>query len=130
MGMKGSPGEYVGSKACKWCHKEAFEIWEETPHAKRAHPSIIEAGHQYDPECVLCHSTAYRYEGGFVSLEETPHLAPMGCENCHGPRSLHIKNPKRRGEIKKPDEITCKTCHDPDNSPHFDFATYWEKIKH
>lgn len=121
---------HVGSEACKWCHREDFEIWQRSKHAVMAHPSIVEAGHRYDPECVICHSTGFRYEGGFTSLEETPHLAPMGCENCHGPRSQHIKNPKRKVNAAKPTETTCKACHDPDNSPHFEFESYWAKIKH
>jgi hypothetical protein len=24
----------------------------------------------------------------------------------------------------------CLQCHDGDNSPHFDFETYWQKIVH
>jgi hypothetical protein len=25
---------------------------------------------------------------------------------------------------------TCYQCHDPDNSPKFDFDKYWKKIEH
>ena len=27
-------------------------------------------------------------------------------------------------------EQTCLKCHDLDNSPHFDYSTYWKKIEH
>ena len=67
----------------------------------------------------------------------------MGCESCHGPGGNH-----NRAELQGTDEekeryrkalvVTkqeardshCATCHDLDNSPDFDFDTYWPDVEH
>ena len=108
----------------------------------------------YDPECLCCHTTgwdpqeALRYESGFIDMEQTPHLAGQQCENCHGPAAAHAEFEwvvRDGGEIT--DEVTsarealrltltaakervCTRCHDLDNSPKFDFDTYWPKVNH
>ena len=52
----------------------------------------------------------------------------MGCESCHGPGSLHVENPSPDTITGKPGEKVCVTCHNPENSPHFDFATYLPRV--
>jgi hypothetical protein len=95
-------------------------------------------GRQYDPDCVSCHVTGFGYKGGFEDEVKTPHLFGNGCENCHGPGSLHAGQPGN-AIFRKPlvlsmedkDKVgqTCMKCHDLDNDPHFDISK-WEKIKH
>ena len=70
-------------------------------------------------------------KGGFVSLEHTPHLAGVGCEQCHGPRKAHVKNPtkKQNYNVSLPSE-SCSACHVPPHSVNFDYAKYWQKILH
>ena len=108
----------------------------------------------YDPECLSCHVTGwnpqevFRYESGYVNKETTPHLAGQQCENCHGPGAKHSeleyawekerkKSPERDEQRKKmhlevatAETMVCIKCHDPDNSPTFNFKKYWEEVKH
>ncbi len=149
--------KFVGSETCGDCHTTAFAKWEETPHF-HATDSIVEpdndrgniARHK-DPECVSCHVTGwnpqkfYPYEAGFISPEETPLMMGSGCENCHGPGSEHVAaelgdidvTSERLKELQQQMILPlasardkCLECHDLDNSPDFDFKTYWEQVKH
>jgi hypothetical protein len=87
--------KYVGSEKCKKCHEKAFKIWQESPHShaydtltKATRPSL----RQYDGECVLCHVTGFQYETGYRDETSSAKLKDNGCENCHGPGSLHVKD--------------------------------------
>ncbi len=87
--------KYVGSEKCKKCHEESYEVWKASPHS-HAYASLQDAKRpslrQYDGECVVCHVTGFEYESGFVNEKQTPQLIDNGCENCHGPASLHVKD--------------------------------------
>jgi hypothetical protein len=101
----------------------------------------------------------FPYESGYLSRQQTPDLVGNGCENCHGPAGRHaaaengeidtteaqkeelraalrlkvIANEGNRSgqEFKKGKVVQmCTQCHDTDNSPDFDFQTYWPKVKH
>ena len=150
-------GEYVGSDACGDCHSTAFEVWKDSKHF-HATDSIIKPNNargsiprHFDPECVSCHVTGWDpqkfepFETGYWSLEKTPKLVGSGCENCHGPGSEHVN--AENGDLKADDallnklreqmrlpyklaEAKCVECHDSDNSPDFNFDTYWEEVKH
>jgi hypothetical protein len=52
----------------------------------------------------------------------------VGCESCHGPSSAHVAD----NETKTPWQAaeSCRTCHDHENSPEFEYAPYWEQIFH
>ncbi len=91
------------------------------------------------------HPTEYfPYEGGFLSMEQTPKLIDVGCESCHGPGSAHVKAEMPGGvkadqdRFRKAMVVTkaeaernlCVSCHDLDNSPDFDFSTDWPMIEH
>lgn len=77
----------------------------------------------HDANCLPCHTTGYGKPGGFKSIEETPDLAGVQCEMCHGPHSevlkvMTIQNKEfKRSEVIKagmtvPDENTCRgLCH-------------------
>lgn len=104
----------------------------------------------WNPQDVL------RYEGGFVDgkthvdAEGRPLLAGQQCENCHGPGSRHVEleqswiadrdatdraamEQERRAmhlTIDIAEKSLCRTCHDVDNSPKFNFETYWKKVVH
>lgn len=143
-------GAFVGSAKCEACHEESYRIWKRSGHAK-AYATLVQADppRNFDPECISCHVIGWHptkyfpYQGGFLSKEKTPHLTDVGCEACHGAGGNHceaeIKNdPELQEKIRKAMVVTkaeaekrlCVTCHDLDNSPDFDFATYWPEIEH
>jgi hypothetical protein len=146
------PGStYVGSQKCKACHTHAYDVWMKSGHA-HAYETLVTKAHrpslrQFDGECVVCHTVGFGYTGGFTDEPRTPHLKDVGCETCHGPGSLHVKdweNPSLRAAMNplkaKPGEnprvvanridASCQKCHDTDNSVHFNFEKYWPKIEH
>ena len=163
LGLKPQPIEsgakFVGSETRGECHEKAFAIWSKTPHA-HATDSLVtppntrgDIARHYDPECLSCHVTGWQpqkyspLESGYLSLERTPQLAHNGCENCHGPGSLHVEAEsggdealmaKLRETMKLPiaggvAENRCRECHDEDNSPDFGhkgFAAYWKEVEH
>ena len=55
-------------------------------------------------------------------------LENVQCEVCHGPGSLHLKDPKKKGLVTaKPSADFCAaTCHHP---PHVDGFDAAEKVK-
>jgi len=99
--------KYLGSEACKDCHAKEFEIWDSTKHSI-AYQTLVEDpkafpphNRQFDGECVVCHTVGFKYltgfrdnAAGYVTAEKSKHLFGVGCENCHGPGSLHAADPK------------------------------------
>ena len=140
---------FVGAAACKNCHPRAYAVWESSRHS-HAYDSLVtygqprvtlphsgaSVGSEYDPDCLRCHTTGFEHPGGFVDIKKTPHLVGNGCENCHGPASFHVANPRDpryyvplRLDLNQM-ESRCRRCHDADNDPHFDLYKYWPKILH
>ena len=143
-------GSFVGSEKCKSCHEESYDVWKKSGHAK-AHKTLLDLdpARNFDPECVSCHVTGWHptkhfpYESGYWSLETTPKLIDTGCESCHGPGSAHVKAENGgdlalQEKLQKAAVVTkeeaekrlCLSCHDLDNSPSFDFETYWPHVEH
>ena len=158
--------KYVGSEACYDCHDAAYDIWKDGIDGEggpyfRATADLTDPGERtwvkrhHDPECISCHVTGWNpqqffpYETGYLKLDDTL-LHGSGCENCHGPGSMHVAaengdidvTEEQRVEYFKEMIVTldqakkelCISCHDLDNSPDFHvdgaFDKYWEKIKH
>ncbi|MFO0918105.1 MAG: multiheme c-type cytochrome [Planctomycetaceae bacterium] len=152
--------KFVGAESCGECHARSYEKWKETGHARAYETLVHgRKGEEqtwvpriHDPECLTCHSTGWNphqfqpFESAFRSLEATPHLKGQQCEDCHGPGSKHVEL-EHAGAAAAPDEIqkvrkvmhrniadaekqVCTQCHDHENSPNFEFKTYWEQIKH
>ncbi|RJP69616.1 MAG: hypothetical protein C4532_10750 [Candidatus Abyssobacteria bacterium SURF_17] len=120
--------KFTGNKSCQRCHSLPMWRFGKEKHA-HAFEVIVEKKHEYDPECVRCHTTGFGYVTGFIAPELTPELEHVGCENCHGPGSKHIEEPldEKYGEVARE---TCESCHNPDNSPKFVYEEYLKKIKH
>lgn len=119
--------DYVGYASCRECHREAYEVWRKTNHY-RAYDSLLRGTRAADDTCLPCHTTGYG-EGGFVALSVTPRMIAVQCESCHGPGRAHAADP----ESVTPHpagEASCRRCHDPQNSPGFEFESYWRKISH
>lgn len=149
--------QFVGHEVCGDCHTAAYEIFENTPHF-HATDSIAfptersEIVRHHDPECLSCHVTGWNpqeyfpYVSGYLDFEQSKHLHANGCENCHGPGSDHVaaesgdedvseeEQEKRRAEMRisleEARKSKCYECHDLDNSPDFEFDSYWEEVKH
>lgn len=123
---------YAGNAVCGACHPATFEHWKTTPHAS-AHETLVKAEHDYDPECVACHVTGLYYRGGFTSVEKTPELKDVGCEECHGPGSQHVeaaRNGLKTKDYGKTGPRGCETCHDVDHSSQFQYENYWLRMAH
>ncbi|NDC53607.1 MAG: hypothetical protein EBZ74_04785 [Planctomycetia bacterium] len=149
---------FAGSAACADCHREAYDVWQESSHA-RALTTLEQQSPRRDgdPECLSCHVVGWApqrfepFEGGFASMAATPHLAHQGCENCHGPAAAHtaVERGDVRASTTERDRLrkelvlsldtpegrqkavnNCLECHDLDNSPKFDFDTYWPEVEH
>lgn len=158
-----SGAEYVGSEKCAECHADAFDVWKEGieslgddfgPHS-HATASLLEPNERnwvirkFDPECLSCHVTGWNpqkyfpYKTGYLD-ETNVHLHGNGCENCHGPGSLHVTAQENEENVEqyqkmvrltlKDAEQKCQECHDLDNSPDFHvkgaFEKYWKRIDH
>ena len=140
--LKDSP--FIGNQVCAACHPESTAVWKKSRHAS-AFATLENLGKHFDPECLECHvvglnpwvasensSEAVRkFEGksGFLSLNLTPHLTNVQCENCHGPTGDHLANSKIKPAEYNPASV-CVECHQGSHSPLFEFEKYWQKIKH
>jgi hypothetical protein len=116
---------YIGDKKCKMCHKDQYNSWAETPHAK-AWESLSEE-EQKNEECAGCHSVGKDDEGTL--------MVNVGCEACHGPGSEYksmkaMKDPKLAAEagLLAVTEETCLRCHNK-KSPTFKGFEYEEALK-
>ncbi|MDB5333791.1 MAG: cycA1 [Phycisphaerales bacterium] len=125
----GTPADYriAGSSACVKCHAADDGIWEHTQHAQ-AWQTLVSKHFEVDPQCMQCHTTGYGLPGGFESRAHSAALVSVGCEDCHGPSAGHVLNPKHRTPFRAKDQ--CVQCHDHENSPKFEYAAFWGRIKH
>lgn len=118
---------FVGSEACRTCHAAAFPVFEQTKHP-RGLATLEEKGKQFHLDCVTCHVTGWGEPGGACRLDKLQGRAGVGCESCHGPGSRHVAAPSRANVTRAPGRDVCVSCHNLENSPHFDFATYVPRI--
>ena len=70
-------------------------------------------------ECVVCHSGRANAVSGRDGLYADPPFSELaiGCENCHGPGSLHVQKPAKANIVnparlpaRRADEV-CMNCH-------------------
>jgi hypothetical protein len=118
---------FVGNAPCRECHAESFPVWEQSKHA-HAYQTLADLGRQYDLSCVGCHVTGFQRPGGVCRVDKVQNRIDVGCESCHGPGSVHTQDPTRDNVIAKPEKSDCVRCHTPENSTHFDFASYLPQI--
>jgi len=137
--------EYVGSKYCKLCHDYEYDKWTTSKQVfipgldKQASPdsrhagafaTLEKVGSEYDPECIICHVVGMQYQTGYVSPAKTPEMKDVGCENCHGPGSEHMRS---LGAIETAGPIsTCSDCHTAEHSAEYasNQKQYFEKMVH
>jgi hypothetical protein len=118
--------EVLGMSAtCSRCHQTQVDQWTTTAHA-HAFATLEEAHQSTNPECLRCHVTGYLDMplDGTVSVRD--HLRNVQCEACHGKAADHARD----GSYGSVAAANCIVCHDKENSPDFDFATYLPKVTH
>jgi hypothetical protein len=111
---------YVGVERCTECHDDARKVWDKTAHAT-AYPTLQKDFKEFNLDCVSCHVTGYGKPGGStVTFNEK--LQNVQCEECHGPGSLHVKEPKNKALlIASPKPESCVSgCHHPPHVEGFD----------
>ncbi len=117
--MRSGKYYYVGNTKCRLCHRKFFLGRKRDPH-DHAMKSLEKSGYDNNPKCLPCHATGYGVPNGFVSRKETPKLANVQCEGCHGPGNRHVKiarkTKKGGGFLAGTDnpkvlKRMCKACH-------------------
>jgi hypothetical protein len=119
--------EVAGNSACKSCHPTEHEQWTKSAHA-HSFETLAQKGAEMDSFCQRCHVNAFGRRGGFASAKNTGEQGVVGCESCHGPSRPHVLD----HSLKTPFDAKqqCALCHDHENSPEFDYSSYWAKIAH
>lgn len=150
-----TPYQYIGTKKCKKCHIKQFKSWAETRMANafellrpgERSEAKTKAGldpqkdYTTDAKCLPCHTTGYGKPGGFVSEAETPQLAGVSCEMCHGAggeytqeqfmsnknKSFKRAEVQKVGLVSKPSAETCTSqCHN-EKSPFYKPFNFQER---
>ena len=106
---------YVGSLACRECHPEEYENFMTYAKKSISFQSIERQMRHLTAEeirqCYPCHTTGYGKPGGFISIEETPHLKNAGCEVCHGPGAEHVRAGDAATITGRMTKKDCEICH-------------------
>ncbi len=121
---------FLGAHSCGTCHKETFQNYLQSAHA-RAWDSLTTKGQTNNEDCVACHSVGFFHKNGYDRVADAKvagreALTNVQCEACHGYGTGH----DREGSWLAQAKDSCVTCHDQQNSPEFDYETYWAKIAH
>ena len=146
---------YVGVETCEVCHSSQrigrqFFVWARSPHARAykdlTSPEALQiaarlhiSDPRHDARCLSCHVTAQGKP--LPEILSTFRMTDgVQCESCHGPGedyahfSVMISPRKSRmaGLVIRPDEKTCKTCHNPSSPTYkgFDYHAALRQIAH
>ncbi|MBI5837143.1 MAG: hypothetical protein HZB25_07850 [Candidatus Eisenbacteria bacterium] len=125
---------YLGREACVDCHKAAYDKWIGSPHA-RAFDTLVKRRKEIVADCVPCHVTGYRENGGYFSSQnpgieingQMRRMEGVQCEACHGMGTEHNTGDPA---FVNGARASCTRCHNADQSPKFNYAKYWARIAH
>jgi Cytochrome c554 and c-prime len=124
---------YTGSRACLECHPSAARVWEHSGHA-RAFAALQELKADADPVCIECHTVGFTSLSGYRREYGASKLVNVGCESCHGPGSLHVRQEEGDKTVSfkyRPLAAgDCQKCHYGEFSRPFLWSKFWPPIKH
>lgn len=118
------PLEVQSSASCGACHAAVYKQWSAGPHA-RAHVSLVKAGRGGDADCLPCHTSSFARPGGFTTVEKTPALAGVHCQDCHRRTAADCQTKGFHSDPVSQD--LCATCHTPLADRDFN-ATFAKKL--
>jgi len=120
---------FVGQAVCQTCHTDVAAQYHTNYHdgARYGGSTIDGPGHGffnkpspaanvitgYGGGCLPCHTTGFGEPSGWRSLDTTPQLVGIGCEECHGPGSNHAAHPSDDNIHRTPSAQACLDCHEP-----------------
>ena len=112
--VNANAADYIGAKKCKACHIKQFKSWKTTTMAdsfenlkagvkvaEKKAAGLEDKDYTHDAGCLKCHTTGYGKPGGFTTIEETPKLAGVQCESCHGAGSAYKVVMKKNKKFKR-----------------------------
>lgn len=121
--VSGPSPQYAGAETCAGCHGPILNTEIHTLHAVAfSNVAFASCGGQTNSSCLACHTVGFDLPTGFVSQAQTPSLAGVQCENCHGPAGLHAANPsdplvRPRVEVAS---TVCGGCHSDSQHPTYE----------
>jgi hypothetical protein len=117
---KPRPGlDYASSAECGKCHTAQLENWKAAKHS-HAWQTLVRERRTDDPACLVCHTSGFGTVKGFRSMETTPQLANVNCQDCHRVDfTVHAKTAARTLPVT---EATCRRCHTDVTDPRFDYS--------
>ena len=128
--LQTSGHSFVGASECYACHNDKVYDWLFTGHAHAMDLLTAPDGTTYPSnvqDCVVCHSVGYN-QGGFVSLTNTPQLAGVGCEACHGAAGAHVFISQRR--YHPASTIAAEVCGGCHTTPPYPTYDEWTNSPH
>ena len=124
---------YVGTDQCLDCHPSAAAVWAKSAHAQ-AFKTLISRGADADPKCIGCHTVGFGSPSGYRREFGASRLVNAGCESCHGPGSLHVREEAGDASIHftfRPLAAgDCQKCHYGEFSRPFDWTQFWPLVRH
>jgi hypothetical protein len=124
---------YAGTRRCVECHKSSGLNWAQSGHA-RAFATLLGRQADADPKCIGCHTIGFGAFSGYQRAFGKEKLVDVGCESCHGPGSLHVRQREGDASISftyRPlGPGDCQKCHHGEFSRPFKWEEFWALIKH
>ena len=124
---------YVGTDKCLACHPSAAAVWAASAHS-HAFKTLIDRGADADPKCIGCHTIGFGSASGYRREFGAARLVDAGCESCHGPGGLHVREEAGDTSIHftfRPLAAgDCQKCHYGEFSRPFDWNQFWPLVKH
>lgn len=113
---------------CGTCHPSELDHWLATSHAD-AFETLKKEHKEKSPDCLACHTTGFGRDDGYLNYNITAELKNVNCTECHWLPPTHLKHPEDNpAESVREDQ--CIRCHNQENSPLFEFASFFSRVTH